>query len=130
MHRLDFAVKHEFSSTTRGIEIDVTFDGGARVKAKIDTGAEFCVFQADVASMLELKLDEGEEREFSLANGGKFKAYGHSLRFWTLESEFDSVIYFSEEINRNVLGRNGWLNKVRVAFVDHDCLVYLSNHGG
>jgi hypothetical protein len=42
--------------------------------------------------------------------------------------EFDSVIYFSAmpNLRRNLLGREGWLQKVRLAIVDYDSTIYLS----
>jgi len=42
--------------------------------------------------------------------------------------EVHTLVYFFDNpsIRRNVLGRNGWLNKVRMGLVDYDSLVYLS----
>jgi hypothetical protein len=45
-----------------------------------------------------------------------------------LDVQVHAMVYFYEDasINRNVLGRNGWLNRVRLGLVDYDSLVYLS----
>jgi hypothetical protein len=42
--------------------------------------------------------------------------------------EFDSMIYFAaeEHYNRNVVGRHGWLNRVRLALIDYEGMLYLS----
>ena len=43
--------------------------------------------------------------------------------------EFDSVVYFAahEAYNRNVLGRRGWLNKVRLGLIDYEGKLYFSH---
>jgi len=42
--------------------------------------------------------------------------------------EVNALVYFYEEpaIARNVLGRSGWLDRVRLGLVDYDSLLYLS----
>jgi hypothetical protein len=59
---------------------------------------------------------------------GNFRAYGHELTLAVLGIQVHAVVYFYENpnINRNVLGRNGWLNRVRLGLVDYDSMVYLS----
>lgn len=39
-----------------------------------------------------------------------------------------AMVYFfaDEEINKNVLGRAGWLDRVRVGLVDHDSMLYVA----
>jgi len=59
---------------------------------------------------------------------GEFRAYGHELTLAVLGVEVQALVYFYENPNftRNVLGRNGWLNRVRLGLVDYDSVVYLS----
>jgi hypothetical protein len=59
---------------------------------------------------------------------GNFRAYGHELTIEVLGIVLDAVVYFYEErlMTRNVLGRNGWLNRVRLGLIDHDSSIYLS----
>jgi hypothetical protein len=59
--------------------------------------------------------------------GGAVVAFGHFVSLHTLGLEFDSVVYFAEEYNlpRNLLGRDGWLRKLRLAVVDYDAEIYL-----
>lgn len=39
------------------------------------------------------------------------------------------VFFFADaEIAKNVLGRRGWLDRVRIGIVDHDQLPYLANY--
>lgn len=54
-------------------------------------------------------------------------AFGHSVTLHTLGLEFDSVVYFAADygLERNLLGRVGWLQKVRLAIIDYDSTVNL-----
>lgn len=60
--------------------------------------------------------------------GGVLLAFGHSVTLSTFDWEFDSLVYFARDYNlpRNLLGREGWLQKVRLAVVDYDAELYLS----
>lgn len=95
--------------------------------AKIDTGAAFCLFERGFADVLSIDLDRGRPSLFRTV-AGQFRAYGHELSLEVLGIEAEALVYFFEDasITRNVLGRNGWLNRVRLGLVDHDSLVYLS----
>lgn len=46
----------------------------------------------------------------------------------TLGIEVDSTVYFyaDEAIRKNVLGRRGWLDRVRLAVVDYEQVLYLA----
>jgi hypothetical protein len=45
-----------------------------------------------------------------------------------LDLEFESMVYFfaDERINKNVLGRAGWLDGVRFGLIDYDHEPYLA----
>jgi hypothetical protein len=45
-----------------------------------------------------------------------------------LDIEFPAVVFFAEdpEFTRNFVGRTGWLNRLRIAIVDYDRLLFLS----
>jgi len=66
---------------------------------------------------------------FSTA-AGRFRAYGHEVTLEILGLEINAFVYFFEDasITKNVLGRNGWLNRIRLGIVDHDSLIYLSSY--
>lgn len=59
---------------------------------------------------------------------GNFRAYGHELTLAVLGIEGHAGVYFYADpsVSRNVLGRHGWLNRVRLGLVDPDSLLYLS----
>jgi hypothetical protein len=95
--------------------------------ASIDTGADHCLFERGYAEALMIEVESGAPLEFGTA-AGSFKAYGHEVALSVLDLEVDALVYFFEEssIKKNVLGRNGWLNRVRLGIVDHDSFLYLS----
>ena len=61
-------------------------------------------------------------------SNSSFAAYGHEVEMSVLGLKMVSTVYFfaDPEINKNVLGRIGWLDRVRLALVDHDSQVFLT----
>ncbi len=59
---------------------------------------------------------------------GSFSAYEHAVSIQTLGIEFSTLVFFAQdaEFSRNFLGRGGWLDRLRVAIIDYDRVVYLS----
>lgn len=72
-------------------------------------------------------IEQGNERIFHTANSS-FKAYGHPITLIVAGIEFDSIVYFAADpaFQRNVLGRNGCLNRVRLGVIDYYGKLYLS----
>jgi hypothetical protein len=71
--------------------------------------------------MLKLRIEDGDPKTFSTATGG-VQTFGHVVSLTVLNIEFESTVYFfaDERINKNLLGRAGWLDRVRFRLVDHD----------
>jgi hypothetical protein len=61
---------------------------------------------------------------------GEFQAFGHEVTITCFDWQFDSVVFFPAtiEIGRNVLGRQGWLQKFRVALIDYDSVLHLRHY--
>jgi voltage-gated potassium channel Kch len=59
-----------------------------------------------------------------------FDAYGHTVTLETLGYSFDVTVYFAaeESFTRNVLGRRGWLDQVRLGLVEYESKLYLSRY--
>jgi hypothetical protein len=53
---------------------------------------------------------------------GTVVAFGHEVTLIAMGFELSGICYFfeSDAINKNVLGRNGWLNKIRLGLDDTD----------
>jgi len=47
-----------------------------------------------------------------------------------LGSEYETTVYFAKDynFNRNILGRQGWLDRVRLGLIDYDGKLYLSEY--
>ena len=61
---------------------------------------------------------------------GNFVAFGHEIILEGLEEKIHSTVYFASEKNfrRNLLGREGWLQRLRLAIIDYDEELYLSSY--
>lgn len=127
---LSFSTLAEYDPGQSGISVPVILRLAGREApglAKIDTGASDCIFRRFQGELLDLDIEQGDPRDFSTATGS-FKAYGHAVTLIVAGMEFDSVVYFAahEEYNRNVLGRHGWLNSVRLGLIDYEGKLYLN----
>jgi hypothetical protein len=95
--------------------------------AKLDSGADYCFFERKYGEGLDLVIEQGQRIRVKTVNSG-FDAYGDYLSVVVHGVECNSMVYFyaEESIKRNVLGRRGWLDRVRLGLVDHDCELYLA----
>jgi hypothetical protein len=129
---LIFHQEHDYTASDQGITVPVILKAGmesVQLFAKVDTGAEYCFFERGFAEALGLDIENGTPLDCRTVAGG-FRAYGHELTLSVLGVEVNATIYFyeSESIRRNVLGRNGWLNRIRLGVVDHESLLYVSSY--
>ncbi|MGD0296629.1 MAG: retropepsin-like aspartic protease [Bryobacteraceae bacterium] len=132
MYQLEFTTAHSYGSD-RGISVPVLLKSGpnsVRIAASIDTGATFCVFRNELAEALGLDLANATPKRFHTATGS-FEAFGHDVEISVLGITTFSTVYFFADasINKNVLGRIGWLDRVQLALVDHDSTLYVAPYG-
>jgi hypothetical protein len=75
----------------------------------------------------DLDVAAGNPMAFRTATG-RVEAFGHRVTIETLGLNFESVVYFfaDERINKNLLGRLGWLDRIRLGLIDHDGLLYVA----
>ena len=130
MYQIEFSTIHSYGSDWEGISVPVLLrasENSVRLAASVDTGAAFCIFRNEVAEALGLDLATETVRRFRTANSS-FEAFGHEVEISVLGvTTFSSVYFFADaSINKNVLGRAGWLDRVRLALVDHDTTMYLA----
>ena len=99
------------------------------VRVKLDTGSTFCVFQRRYAELLGLNLEAGEPQRIKTATGA-FLAYGHKITMTVNELEWQAVVYFAADdgFPVNVVGRVGFLDRLRVGVVDYEQLLYFAAH--
>lgn len=131
-YQLLFKKSFSYDSTQTGITIPVSLNllgKQVSLNAKVDTGASCCIFERKYAEDLDIEIESGIAQIISTATG-TFNAYGHDITMTVLDYDFDTTIYFaaSENFNRNVLGRMGWLDRIRLAITDYDSILYLSHY--
>ena len=127
---LAFDAAHHYADALDGIEVPITLCIGRQsvdLLAKLDTGAAHCIFERKYAEMLGVDVDSGRLQRFRTV-AGSFAAYQHEVTIQTLGIEFSAVVFFAQDstFNRNFLGRSGWLDRLRIAIVDYDRLLFVS----
>jgi len=127
---IDFQKKITYPSLDIGITIPAILRYGdfqTECSAKIDTGAQICLFERGVADDLEIDVESGFREKFSTLRSG-INAYAHQVELETLGLRFQSYVYFAETyaVNRNLLGRQGWLQLVKLGIDDYRAELYLS----
>ena len=132
MPAIEFSRIHSYLSAGEGISLPVFLNNGAeRVKllAHVDTGASHCLFERRHGELLNLDVEAGNPMAFRTATG-RVEAFGHLVTIETLGLNFESVVYFfaDERINKNLLGRLGWLDRIRLGLIDHDGVLYVASY--
>ena len=129
---VEFDLVHEYSLYKIGITVDATLQNGdysVDIDARIDTGSTYCIFERHYGERLDLNIESGNPTEIGTATGS-FHAFGHELTLTVLGIETVSTVYFaeSEYFDRNVLGRVGWLDRVKLGLIEQEGKLFLSEY--
>lgn len=132
-YSLRFSKLLEYDPGKNSITVPVALQVGSnliRLAAKIDTGSSHCIFQRDHGENLELDIESGYPITIDTVTGS-FGVFGHPVTLVMDEFEFEVMVYFAKDpaFSRNVLGRHGFLNLVRLGLIDYDGKLYLSRYG-
>ncbi len=130
--QLSFRTRHKYADQDGSLALRVILSTGAQTVhcvARIDTGATCCLFQRELADALEIDVESGNKIYLSTLTGS-LSAFGHELTLQTFDIAFHTTVYFAAAygLERNLLGRIGWLQQVRLGIVDHDEEIYLSDY--
>jgi len=133
LHAIEFSTVHDYDTLKTGITLPVTLGYNSRTvdfEAKLDTGSSHCIFERRFGENLGLEIENGTLEKFGTATVGFF-AYGHEVSLSVLEIETYSKVYFAKEesFTRNVLGRQGWLDRVKLGLIDYEGKLLLSAYG-
>lgn len=128
--QLTFDEQFYYKDDPSGITLPVILKHGDRVvrdSAKVDTGADVCLFSHEDGIKLGLPVEQGIPTVLD-SLGGTLQAFGHEITIQTGDLRFQSVVYFAKYpgLPRNILGRQGWLRNLKLAVIDYDNLLYLS----
>ena len=127
---LHFARQVNYAGNDAGITLRVILRVGLKnvaVIASLDTGASNCIFERAHGEVIGLDIESGEPMIFHTAMG-RVETYGHVVSVDTLGIRFESMVYFiaNPGIRKNLLGRSGWLDRIRLGVVDYDREIYIA----
>ncbi len=131
-YQLDFEKLLTYDVGEPGISLETTLwlrQESVTLTAKIDTGASCCIFQRQFGEQLGFDIESGMRQVLGTATG-TFLSYGHEVTLSVAAFQFDTMVFFAAdaEINRNVLGRFGWLDQVVLGLIDYEGKLYLSRY--
>lgn len=131
-YNLSFEKLINYDTSKSGITLNVELRLGVdstQIEAKIDTGSTYCIFERAIGEKLGLEIEAGMKERIATAVSS-FWAFGHQVTLVTEDFEFDSMVFFAQEegFRRNVLGRHGWLDRVKIGINDYDGQLFLSRY--
>ena len=133
LYQMNFDRLLTYDAGAPGISLEVTLkltDVSVIIPAKLDTGAANSIFARHYGEQLGLPIEGGYRQWFSTATGN-FMAYGHNLTVNIADIEFGATVFFAADtaFNRNVIGRYGGLDQLRIGLVDYEGKRHLSKYG-
>lgn len=96
-------------------------DKSASYLVLIDSGADFCIFHADLGKAIGIEIEKGKKLEYFGIEGNKQFAYFHDINIeiqgWI---KFSACVGFSYDFTKNmpygILGQKGFFNLFKVIF--------------
>jgi hypothetical protein len=131
-HQIVYRYRMEYDTKVPGVVLPVMIlsgDHAEAVNAAVDTGSTLCVFQREIAERLGIRIEEGIE-DYVSAMGTVIKVYGHEVTLVVEELSMDLIVYFPayQQIPRNLLGRQGFLQRMLFGLDDYEGVVYFGYH--
>lgn len=128
---LSFSQKYHYtdSNITIPVVIRTNLMSRVQIRAKVDTGSDFCIFQPYLADELGIDLEGGHKQRIRTVVGS-FAAYGHEVTLTVLNLEWQAIVYFAQpyDFPVNVVGRKGFLDRVRFGLIDYEQVIYLDDY--
>lgn len=129
---LEFAKTYRYNTLKTGISLPVILQSGEtflEINAKLDTGSSHCIFERRHGELLNLNIESGEPIVIGTATG-KFHAFEHRITLITFGLSWEAAVCFIAEdgIRRNILGRTGWLDRVKLGLIDYEGRLLLSHY--
>lgn len=127
---LEFAKTYKYDTLKTGISLPVILHSGdvqVEIHAKLDTGSTHCIFERKHGELLDLDIESGAPVTIGTATG-KFLAFEHRINLITFGLSWEATVCFiaEEGIKRNILGRQGWLDRVKLGIIDYEGRLLMS----
>ena len=132
IHQLNFSQCFRYGDSIEGITLEAVLRYGqesATCSAKVDTGAHVCLFEREIGEGLGIEIESGHRIRLSTLTG-TLMAFGHEVTLQTAGLTFHTLVYFplTYKLRRNLLGRQGWLQLLRLGIVDYDNELFLGQY--
>lgn len=130
---LNFEVRESYDTRKSGITVPVTLWSGelsVDVRAKLDCGANNCIFARAWGEGLGIDIESGHFQRFSTVTGS-FPAYGHEIVMYAHGIKIETTVYFAadEGFQRDVLGLTGFVDRVQLGLIHYLGELYLNRLG-
>ena len=128
-----FSVRVEIVQDTLGLRLPATLSAAGRstdLRVYLDTGAAYCVIPRSVGEQLGLDVEAGEATTLG-TGGGPMPGFLHYATLTIGDFIFEDVpicVAKYPNFDRALLGRAGWLQKVRMNLITYDDALYLELH--
>ena len=109
------------TSVVRPVVPIALINGGNRVRvfALIDSGADYCIFHAEIGEQIGLEIESGKSLSFSGISSVGQTAYFHNIELEVGGHRFDCYAGFSRDIQDlpyGILGQVGFFDIFKVSF--------------
>jgi hypothetical protein len=102
------------------ISIGISFKKDLKYEVLVDSGADICIFDAEVAQAIGIvDIVTGEEMKFGGITGKSEVGYIHTVKIKIKDCEFRTKVVFSEHINDDgtgIVGQKGFFDRFVVKF--------------
>ena len=131
-YQMNFSRLVNYDPGLPGITVEVAISligSSVALEAKLDTGSTNCTFERHYGERLGLDIESGERVRIGTPTGS-FTAYRHFVTMAVLDYVFDAGVCFAKDasLTRNVLGRLGFLDRIKLGLVDYDGKLYFSRY--
>jgi len=96
------------------------------VDALIDSGADKCLFNSEIAKEIGLILEKGDAEYFGGIEGGKIKSFVHKIQLQIvgLDKKVEVSAGFIKDLKVSaILGQEGFFDAFKIKFEkDHNCI--------
>ncbi len=127
---LTFDKTHYYNTLKPGITLTAILhyqQESVECEARLDTGSSHCIFKRAHGELLGLDIESTVAENIGTVTGS-FKAHLHTVTIEVLGIRSEATVYFAadEHFTRSVLGRIGWLDRVKLGLIDYEAKLLLS----